>query len=211
MIEVDINFASRLGEARNQGHRPTCLVFAGSDLNALANGAGHLSTEFLCYYAAQLAHNWNPGCGFQMDEVLGAVALPGQPLEESYPYQAHVAEAPLTVPVGDFALHTSQITRFPNMDCGEVGTRTLAGQAIGIVIQMAQSVYAPKFGIIDFDPFVIPDVHHALIVVGVGIHSATGEQYLLLRNSWGTSWGIDGHGWISMSHLSLLLIESFLI
>lgn len=211
MIDVEIDFASRLGEARNQGHRPTCLVFAGSDLNSLGNDVGHLSTEFLCHHAARLAADWKPGRGFQVYEVLAAVALPGQPFEHEYPYQPQASEAPLTAPTGDFALHTSHVSCFPDMQCNEIRALALAGRAVGIVIQMTQSVYAPKFGLIDFHPFVIPDEYHALIVVGVGSHSDTGEPYLLLRNSWGTSWGIDGHAWISALHLNLLLHESFLL
>jgi hypothetical protein len=113
MIDAEIDFASRLGEARDQGLRPTCLVFAGSGLNAVANDVGHLSAEFLCHHAARLAQNWKPERGFQMDEVLGAVALPGQPLEESYPYQPNAPAMPLTAPTGDFELHASQCIRYP--------------------------------------------------------------------------------------------------
>jgi hypothetical protein len=211
MIVVEIDFAWRLGDARDQGSRPTCLVFAASGLNAFANGVGHLSAEFLCHHAAQLAPNWKPGRGFQMDEVLSAVAFPGQPLEEHYPYEPNIPEAPLVVPAGIFELHTSKCGRHFDIQCSEIATRVLAGQAIGIVIQMARSIWTPQSGIIDFDPMVIPDQYHALIVVGVGQHSGTGEKYMLLRNSWGTSWGINGHAWISLSHLNLVLIEGFLI
>ena len=211
MIDVEIDFATRFGEARDQGVRPTCLVFAASDLNAAANGVGHLSAEFLCHHAAQLAHDWKPERGFQMDEVLVAVASPGQPLEDSFPYQPNAPETPLSVPAGNFELHTSQSVRSPDMQCDEIVTRALSRQAVGIVIQMARSVYSPQAGVIDFNPLVIPDQYHALVVVGVGRHSVTGERYLLLRNSWGTFWGADGLAWMSMSHLDLLLLEGFLI
>lgn len=210
MIEVEIDFASRLGKARDQGLRPTCLVFAGSGLNADANHVGHLSAEFLCYHAAQLAENWTPDRGFQMDEVLDAIASPGQPFEEMYPYKPDEPDAPLA-PAGKFDLHTSRCVRDVDIQCNQIVKRVRAKQAVGIVIQMARSVWTPQAGIIAFDPFVIPDQYHALVVVGLGIHSGTGEQHMLLRNSWGTSWGIDGHAWMAMSHLNLLLIEGFFI
>lgn len=211
MIDVEIDFATRLGKARDQGQRPTCLVFAGSDLNAAANDVGHLSAEFLCHHAAQLAHEWKPERGFQMDEVLGAVASPGQPLEDRYPYQPYVRETPLTVPKGDFELYSSKSMRSPDVHCDELVMRALSGQAVGIVIRMTRSVWSPKAGVIDFDSLVIPDQYHALIVVGVGRQLVTGERYLLLRNSWGTYWGTEGHAWMSATHLNLLLLESFLI
>jgi hypothetical protein len=146
-----------------------------------------------------------------MDEVLGAVASPGQPLEDSYPYRPSAPATPLIAPMGDFELHSSPAVRSPDMQGNEIVKRALSGQAVGIVIQMTRSVFTPHAGVVDFDSLVIPDQYHALIVVGVGRHSASGDEYVLLRNSWGTSWGTGGHAWMSVSHLNLLLIEGFLI
>lgn len=211
MIEAIIDFSSKMGEARDQGRRPTCLVFAGSDLNAAANDVSHLSAEFLCHHAVRAASDWTPARGFQMDEVLGAVSSPGQPLEKTYPYKHDDPEAPLVVPSGEFSLHTSRVSRHPDMQCGEIVARALSGQPVGVVIQIARSVFTPSNGVINFDPFVLPDQYHALIVVGVGVQSNSADQYLLLRNSWGTAWGVNGHAWISVTHLNLLLLEGFLI
>lgn len=210
MIEVIIDFSSKLGEARDQGRRPTCLVFAGSDLNAAANEVPHLSAEFLCHHAARAAADWTPARGFQMDEVLSVVSAPGQPLEEAYPYKHDDPKTPLVIPSGEFSLHTSNINRRSDIECREIVAHALSGQPVGIVIQLARSVFTPSNGVIDLDPFVIPDLYHALLVVGVGVHSSTTDQHLLLRNSWGTAWGINGHAWISVAHLNLLLIEGFI-
>jgi hypothetical protein len=211
MITTQIDLSARLGTARDQGQRPTCLVFAGSDLNAAAKGVAHLSTEFLCHYAAKLSGAWQPGCGFQMDHVLGAVCAPGQPLEVLYPYQQDSHNTPLTEPTGEFELYASTSARRLDMTTAEVVKHLTDGKPIGLVVQVCQALMTPKNGIIDFDPLVLPDQYHAVVGVGVGMSSNTGEGHVLLRNSWGPSWGLAGHAWMPMALLDILLVEGFLI
>jgi len=35
--------------------------------------------------------------------------------------------------------------------------------------------------------------NHAVIMAGYGLDSATNKQYWLIRNSWGTTWGMNGY------------------
>lgn len=211
MITTQIDLSARLGVARDQGQRPTCLVFAGSDLNAAAKGVGHLSAEFLCHHAAKLSGDWQPGRGFQMDHVLGAVRAPGQPLETLYPYQQNSHDTPLTEPTGEFELYASPSVRRQDMTTAEVVRHLTDGKPVGLVIQVCQALMAPKDGVIDFDPLVLPDQYHAVVGVGVGMRSDTREGHVLLRNSWGTSWGLAGHAWMPIALLNILLVEGFLI
>jgi len=85
------------------------------------------------------------------------------------------------------------------------------GEAVGIVVAVTQSLYQPNSGIVAFDQFVIPDAYHALVVVGIGTSKMSGERHLLIRNSWGMSWGINGHAWIPYKHAALHLVEGFLV
>ena len=211
MITPQIDLSARLGVARDQGQRPTCLVFAGSDLNAEAKGIGHLSTEFLCYHAAKLAGNWQPGRGFQMDHVLGAVRAPGQPSEELYPYQLDGHDTPLIMPSGEFELFASPTARQQDMTAVAVVNLLTAAKPVGLVIQVCQALMSPKNGVIEFDPLVIPGQYHALIGVGLGVDLDTGEGYVLMRNSWGEWWGHSGHAWMHTALLDILLVEGFLI
>lgn len=210
MIKTQIDLSARLGTARDQGQRPTCLVFAGSDLNAAAKSVGHLSAEFLCHHAAKLTGGWHPGLGFQMDHVLSAIRAPGQPLEALYPYQ-HSPDTPIAEPKGEFDLYASPTARWQDMTTTEVVKHLTGGEPIGLVVQVCQALMAPKDGVIDFDPLVLPDQYHAVVGVGLGTHSDNGQDHVLLRNSWGTSWGIAGHAWMPIALLDILLVETFLI
>ena len=66
---------------------------------------------------------------------------------------------------------------------------TVGPVAVGIHISRALGYY--KSGIFD-DPLCInKKPNHAVVVVGYG--SENGKDYWLIKNSWGTSWGINGY------------------
>jgi C1A family cysteine protease len=52
--------------------------------------------------------------------------------------------------------------------------------------------------------------YHAVIAVGLG-ETAEGEQCLLVRNSWGPSWGLKGHAWITVPYLAQRLRGTLLM
>lgn len=41
-------------------------------------------------------------------------------------------------------------------------------------------------------------VNHAMVAIGYGVDSATGHEYALIRNSWGSGWGINGNAKVKM-------------
>ena len=40
------------------------------------------------------------------------------------------------------------------------------------------------------------DVNHAVVAVGLGTSHDAGVDYYIIRNSWSTDWGMEGHFWI---------------
>lgn len=207
MIEVQAKCGTALGPVRHQGKRPTCLAFTASDLNAVANATGHLSVEFLCHHAARRMQTWSANDGFTVEAILAATHAPGQPPECLYPYSGDNLDAPLTIPAPGLApLYSSSAGRrgmTPEEVLHEVGN----GHAVGIVVAVTRSLFRPETGIVQYDPMVLPDQYHAMVAVALGQHRTTAEPHLLLRNSWGPTWGLNGHAWISKSYLNMHLVE----
>ena len=68
---------------------------------------------------------------------------------------------------------------------------TLANNPMSVAIQADQRVFQSyKSGIFD-DTSCGTQLDHATNVVGWG--SQDGEEYWIMRNSWGTSWGEEGY------------------
>ncbi|MEH3062563.1 MAG: C1 family peptidase [Methylobacterium radiotolerans] len=48
---------------------------------------------------------------------------------------------------------------------------------------------------------------HAVLAVGYG-HDPKGQPAILIRNSWGSGWGLAGHAWLSSAYLARQLHET---
>lgn len=207
MISVQTNVDSLLGPVRNQGQRATCLAFTASDLNAVSNSTAHLSVEYLCHHAARAIRGWTPSDGFSVEAIIDATRLNGQPIENLCPYDSANSAGPLTAPAqGLSPLYVSASQR-RGMTADEIVAELRNGTPVGVVVAVAPTLFKPAGAIVEFDHTVLPDQYHAMVAVGVGSHKATHETHLLLRNSWGPSWGSNGHAWISYSYLEMHLVE----
>jgi C1A family cysteine protease len=66
-------------------------------------------------------------------------------------------------------------------------------QPISIAITSAKPVfYLYESGVLD-DDTCGTEVDHAVTLIGYGIDQATGVDYWLIKNSWGTRWGENGY------------------
>ena len=72
----------------------------------------------------------------------------------------------------------------------------VAKQPIAVVLA-ANNAYIHSYagGVIDADDCLTDcdDINHAVLIVGYGTDEATGLDYWLVRNSWGTTWGDKGY------------------
>jgi C1A family cysteine protease len=211
MIEVELDHSLKMGEARSQGKRLTCLAFVASDLNAAANATPHLSVDYLCHHAAKSDVDWKPGMAFTLDSMLNAVQSQGQPAESLYPYDLTDHAAPLKAPAAELEPLYRRLNHGQDSGYDEVVHLVRTGGPVGVVMAVTQSLVAPKAGIVAFDPFALPDQYHAVVAVGIGQHKDSGEEHLLIRNSWGASWGQNGHAWIPATHMTLHLLTGFLV
>jgi hypothetical protein len=78
------------------------------------------------------------------------------------------------------------------------------GVPVIILLMLSPSFFAPSAeGIVSLKPGELPEPsqRHAVIAVGYG-HQVGGETAILIRNSWGADWGIEGHAWVTESYLA---------
>jgi hypothetical protein len=209
MISATLDHSKSFGPARHQGMRLTCLAFAVSDLNQLVSGAPDiLSPEFLYQMAGSRIQGWVPGSGLYLIQTLGAAARPGQPLETDFPYQAAatpVATAP-TVPAGTqlFASQLQPLDPRSVIVCDHIKR----GSAVGLIVECTDTLYKPVDGVVTFTPMILPNRAHAVLAVGLGKSSA-GEDHVLVRNSWGSAWGVNGYAWLPMQYIDMHAREAF--
>jgi Papain family cysteine protease len=211
MINIAIDISKGLGPIRDQGARPTCLAFAGSDLHSYAHKCVHLSVDYLSHHTAlAMSGIWQPGMGFSVDHLLQAVNKPGQPEESIYPYHPTDQNRPLMAPPVASGLR-KMAARHPVLGLSDIAPNIQQGHPVGVVIAVTPSLQKPINGVVEYQTGVIADQYHALSVVGLGKSDHDGHPHYLVRNSWGPSWGKGGHAWIPERHLSRHTVRAFII
>lgn len=207
MITAAIDLRSLLLPVRQQGRRQSCLAFASSAAHEhCANTDEHLSVEYLFFHAVARTPGQNPDAGTTMAATSQALAQEGQPVEPAWPYSL-IQALPWVPPT--FSNPLFKTTMVPGKPAFANLVATLDEKVpviLGLVI--TDAFFRPDaLGIV---PDVTPDTErggHAVLAVGHGLDLA-GQEAVLIRNSWGSGWGLDGYGWLSRSYVDRQLHET---
>ena len=201
------------GEVRNQGPRPTCLAFAGSDAHAaLRPGWMPLSCEFAFYHAQRRAGR-PPGRGALLSEMLEALRKDGQPEEAGWPYLAATpSDATSWMPpdnVGPLFGRAGE-TRAPSLD--KIIQELDADRPSILLLMLSPAFYAPSAGgVIHPTAGEGPDPARRHAVVAAAHGTIDGERTVLVRNSWGGRWGAAGYGWLTETFLAPRLFAAAML
>lgn len=203
-VTITRDLRAMFGPIRDQGTRPTCLACAASDSHAaLRDGRTPLSCEFAFYHAQQRARR-SPHQGATLTAVLDTLREDGQPVEADWPY---LASMPVDVN-----------TWGPPRTVGHVFRRAGERRSHGfdviaalvdedrpalVLMMLSDAFYTPSpAGVVVAPPAEAPDRTRRHAVVAVAHGTVDGERAVLVRNSWGSAWGADGHAWLTEAFLA---------
>jgi len=197
---------------RHQGDRPTCLAFALSDAHGVARLAGEeMSPEHLYYHAVQRTAGCHPDDGVSLPEALDALRLDGQCCETGWPYTASLPSdlsswKPPATATPIFRRKTQPLSR----EVAAIVRHLDSGEPVVLTLLLGLRFYEPPGGLVAPGSDDADTAYHAVIAVGHG-HTPDGETCILVRNSWGTGWAIEGYGWITASYLDARLSDAVLM
>lgn len=213
-ITIDIDHRDKLGVARDQNPRPTCVAFAMSDAHTAIRGdKTALSSEYLFYHASLIGKTTLSN-GVRIDAACEAIERIGQPHESAWPYkqiESHLLGRNWGPPNTLSAMFRRQ-TRSISCECKSVRQSLLIGKPAFIAMYLTPSFYHPSSdGVISAIPGeqTMYSAKHAVLCVASG--EINKEPALLIRNSWGTAWGLHGHAWMLESHLEPLIFSTLLM
>lgn len=202
-LTVKKDLRARFLPVRDQGPRPTCLAFALSDAHA-AERPPHrrLSADYLYYHALQRMPANHGDNGVGLSEATEALRVDGQPFEPLWPYSRALPRDPAKwKPPGTLAVMCATGTSLPS------GIDTLCSfldrnqPAVIVFLPTERFYYADSAGFLSKRTMdqILPQAH-AVVAVGHGL--AASARHILIRNSWGSDWGQQGHAWLAEDYLA---------
>ena len=198
-LVVSCDLRSSFGDIRNQGARPTCVAFAVSDAHAAALATYQaLSVEHLYFHAVQRTSGGHPKDGVSLTRTLEALRLDGQSVESGWPY--------LDALPADLVTWIPPKTATPVFKRDAVATVASllaaldAGQPVVVTFMVSMAFCMAPAGTVHPVTSDTDVGWHAVVAVGHG--QIGGRPFVLVRNSWGQSWGDGGYGWVDLDYLS---------
>lgn len=202
MEEVDLRYF--FTPVKDQGKRNTCVAFAATAGHEYLRKDGiDLSEEFL-YWGCKRIDGQFLDNGTTLCSAISTLKNLGQAKEENWPYDPEYVISPQTYfPSNEAEIEASGNKveygeRIP-IDINIVQKKIEEGYAIIIGVLLYKEFFEPQNGLIEY-PKKITSIFgkHAILVVGWNSSIANGV--LIIRNSWGESWGVNGYGFLTYEY-----------
>lgn len=212
-ISVKEDLRGRLGVVRDQGPYPTCLAFAASDAHAALRPPWKPLSALYLFHCASRRDDRPLDDGVTLPTILHALREDGQPCEErcQYPSQADADLSTWRPPTELGQLYKCVGQQTAHSFDGLISHIDAQTTPI-ILLDLTMSFFkATDSAVIDLDPPGTPTVGARHAVIGVA-HGVNGDgRCVLVRNSWGAAWGVNGHAWLTEAYIRKQMFSLALI
>jgi hypothetical protein len=158
------------------------------------------------YYHALKRDGTQPHAGVSLSTMLATLRGDGQPIEAAWPYVGCLFT--------DFSSYAPPVSADPIFRRDSKPTRATINAIVAeldrnrpVLFTMSLSrsfFYAPADRVVSASEPLEPKRVHALVAVGYGLRRA--DRFILIRNSWGEGWALNGHAWLDVAYLEPRLL-----
>ena len=195
--DVDWRNQGAVNAIKNQGNCGSCWAFSAT---AAIEGAWKIGGNQLLNLAEQQmvdcgGSTGNYGCnGGWMDWAFQYIInAGGQNLSADYPYQA--TDNPCRAIPSKFAARISSFTDVPQNNCAVLQS-TITRAPVSVAIAAVGPFFSYTSGIFNYAQCGT-GLNHGVTAIGYHLGDTTGNNYYIVRNSWGSTWGQGGYIWMS--------------
>jgi hypothetical protein len=152
-----------------------------------------------------------PDDGATMSSMLQVLQFDGQPHETGWPYITNpITNVAGWKPPPGVAPLFRRDGNFVTATLDEVIRNLNRLVPVLMSISISDAFYLPgSDGVIDSSETPDPARRHAVIAIGYGVKAL--KRLILIRNSWGLDWGIEGYAWLADAYLAPRLLRAAIL
>lgn len=225
-IPATVDLRQWCSPIENQGNIGSCTAHAGVGLleyfELRAFGKHLDASRLFLYKATRNLLGWTGDTGAYLRTTMKAMVLFGTPPETYWKYDTTKFDVEPSAFLYSFAQNYQSIRYYRLDPAGAAPKQTLTHVKSFLAARLPSmfgftvysSIPSPGDGMVDI-PYPKPGEHvqggHAVAAVGyddnrqIGTHKGA----LLIRNSWGTTWGDHGYGWLPYAYVEKGLANDF--